>query len=433
MKVDETIESVGRVWQQITILIILHLVFLGCAIIAGLTSASAVAGAMHGVEKLGVWPSLRASHTSLQSVGLGLPVVAGIAAIIYLVTFQRLSMMLGRLPVFRLTYSQPALWKAGKCFDELRKLIHYFDDYTASQGLEDLEVTLGIAIAQYSKEFKEHYGHLVESRIAKADVWSVYHSGFGLLMICSVPILFLSHTTSRSLLLPVGLIVAMVITRCCWEAQMEHVVLGRLRFAIDCAVIFNVKEIREETVQRARSGMGIHEMSYEGVTVFSRAAIDNYLWNDLFGLIHSNAARETQAYSVLLEDLDLAAEMMKPPPRGVQNRKLWVLHYVRKIWPLSKIGALPFIPNEHFRFWITQRLRHTGMEAILARMGDRMDDRLVDEVRRERLRDAVKSNPLQLIDQRAEERPEDVWMADGSFSKWFKKARSRSGKMSPHP
>jgi hypothetical protein len=34
MKVDETIDSFGKVWQQITVLIILHLVFLACAIVA---------------------------------------------------------------------------------------------------------------------------------------------------------------------------------------------------------------------------------------------------------------------------------------------------------------------------------------------------------------------------------------------------------------
>jgi hypothetical protein len=136
MKVDETIESVGRVWQQITTLIILHVVFLAWAILSHVISVPSVASAIHNAERLGVWPSLKAIQTSLQTIGLGLPVVAGISCVIYLVTFQRLSLILGRLPLFKLSYSQPALWRAGKCFDELRKLIHYFEGYTASPALE---------------------------------------------------------------------------------------------------------------------------------------------------------------------------------------------------------------------------------------------------------------------------------------------------------
>src|SRR4051812_39724355 len=183
MKVDETIESVGRVWRQITILITLHLLCLAWAILSHVISVTSVAKALSDAGTLGAWHSLKAMHTALQTVGLGLPLVAGISCIIYLVTFQRLSLILGRLPVFALTYSQPALWRAGKCFDELRKLVYYFEGYTASPELEDLEVTLGLAIAQYKKEFKEHYDEQVESRLATADLCSVYHSGFALLVI----------------------------------------------------------------------------------------------------------------------------------------------------------------------------------------------------------------------------------------------------------
>ena len=99
-------------------------------------------------------------------------------------------------------------------------------------------------------------------------------------MICSAPIIILFHPTYGSLLLPLGLLVCMLITRCCWEAQIERVVLGRLRFALDCALISHVQIVREETISRAKAG-AMNETSYQRVSVFSNAAIDNYLWNGL--------------------------------------------------------------------------------------------------------------------------------------------------------
>jgi hypothetical protein len=419
MKVDETIESVGRVWRQITILITLHLVFLAWAIFSHLISVTSVANALSDAETLGVWPSLKTMHTSLKTIGLGLPAVAGISSVIYLVTFQRLSLILGRLPVFALTYSQPVLWRAGKCFDELRKLIHYFEGYTASPELEDLEVTLGLAIAQYNKEFKEHYDDQVESRLATATLWSVYHSGFALLVICSAPIIILFHPTYRSLLLPLGLLVCMLITRCCWEAQIEHVVLGRLRFALDCALISHVQIVREETIDRAKAGAAIDETSYERISVFSNAAIDNYLWNGLLGLIFQDTARETQAVSVLYDDMNLAVALMKPSP-GPTYQNIWVLHYARLFLPLTQVGALPFIPSDYFRAWLHERLNHPSIGALLERVRHRPDTRFIDAVREERLREALKNDPRSLIEGWPEDRAKDFWTSGGSFSKWRK-------------
>lgn len=427
MKLDETIESVGRVWQQITILITIHLVFLACAIFSHVISVTSVANAWRDAETLGVWPSLKAMHTFLQTIGLGLPVVAGISCVIYLVTFQRLSLILGRLPVFALTYSQPALWRAGKCFDELRKLIHYFEGYTASPELEDLEVTLGLAIAQYNKEFKEHYDEQVESRLTKASLWSVYHSGFALLMICSAPIIFFHPY--RSLLLPLGLLVCMLITRCCWEAQIEHVVLGRLRFAIDCALISHVQIVREETNSRAKAG-AMNETSYERVSVFSNAAIDNYLWNGLFRFIAQDDAQATQALSVLYDDLDLAVALMKPSP-GPSYRNVWVLHYARLFWPWTQPGALPFIRSDYFRAWLHGRLDDRSFEALVERVRHQLDARFIDAVREGRLREALMQDPRQLIEGRPEDRPKDFWASDGSFNKWRKNhPKNESGRPS---
>jgi hypothetical protein len=400
-------------------LIILHLVFLAWAILSHVVSVTSVANPLRDAETLGVWPSLKAMHTSLQTIGLGLPVVAGITCVIYLVTFQRLSLILGRLPVFALIYSQPALWRAGKCFDELRKLIHYFEGYAASPELEDLEVTLGLAIAQYNKEFKEHYDDQVESRLTTATLWSVYHSGFALLVICSAPIIIVFHPTYRSLLLPLGLFVSMLITRCCWEAQIEHVVLGRLRFALDCALISNVQIVREETIARARAGAAMNETSYERISVFSNAAIDNYLWNGLFRLIAQDDARATQAVSVLCDDIDLAVALMKPSP-GPSYRNMWVLHYVRLFWPLTEVGALPFIPSDYFRAWLHERLNYPPIEGLLEKVRHQPDMRLIDAVREERLREALANDPRRLIEGRPEDRPKDVWASGGSFSKWRK-------------
>jgi hypothetical protein len=193
----------------------------------------------------GIAPGIESVSFELQQIGLDLPFVAGAGAVVYVILFQRLSAAIGRLPVIRLSYSQPALWRAGKCFDELSQLARWFEGYTASAALDDLEVTLGLAITQNAKEFKEHYEELVERRQVRAAVWSRYYSGFCLLAFVSL-ILLAWLRRRGDLLLPGGLFVAAFIARCGWEAQIEAVALKRLRFAIDCAIVSG-RKIQDES------------------------------------------------------------------------------------------------------------------------------------------------------------------------------------------
>src|SRR3954454_16947470 len=100
MKVDETLESVGHVWRQVTILIILHLILSVWAIAAGIVYLKNLETLLGDAQRFGFWPVLSRLHATLEGIGLGLPVVTGIVCVVYMVAFQRLSLALGRLPVF---------------------------------------------------------------------------------------------------------------------------------------------------------------------------------------------------------------------------------------------------------------------------------------------------------------------------------------------
>jgi hypothetical protein len=181
----------------------------------------------------------------------------------------------------------------------------------------------------------------------------------------------------------------------------------------------------------------MEEASYQKISVFSTAAIDNFLWDGLYRLIFRDAARRTQALSVLCEDIDLAVALMKPAPPGLSYRELWVLHYVRKLRPLAKVGALPLVPNRSFRVWLYERLEDRAIKELLwlARKsslagessGERenFDARLIDEVRELRLMEFLNQDLGRLIgfieDPPPKEKPEDIQTANGSFRKWLKK------------
>jgi hypothetical protein len=163
----------------------------------------------------------------------------------------------------------------------------------------------------------------------------------------------------------------------------------------------------------------MNETSYQRISVFSNAAIDNYLWSGLFRLIAQDDARATQAVSVLYDDLDLAVALMKPPP-GPSYRNTWVLHYARLFWPWTQVGALPCIPSDYFRAWLHERLNDGSIEVLLERVRRQLDARFIDAVREERLREALIQDPRSLIEGRPEDRPKDFWASGGSFNKWRK-------------
>ena len=147
MTIDETFEGINRLWQEISVIVVLHAVAIGLAIYAHLLPTQIVEREIAAIISL---PELANLRRTLQSIGLDLPFVVGIGILVYVVLFQRFSVAAVNIPMFRLSYSEQALWRAGKCFDELRQLVHFFEGYTASPELADLEVTLGLAVAQYA-------------------------------------------------------------------------------------------------------------------------------------------------------------------------------------------------------------------------------------------------------------------------------------------
>jgi hypothetical protein len=372
MKVDETIDSFGKVWQQITVLIILHLVFLACAIVARVVPLANVRADVQNQKFQIALPKLESLHEDLKKIGLELPVFAGIISVIYLVTFQRLSLVIGKIPVVRLTYSQPALWKAGRRFDELRQLIHQFEGYTASRALEDLEVTLGLAIAQYNKQFEEHYQDLVESKLVAAKICSDYYSGFALLLICSIAILARGHHYcffGRGVLLPLGILLSMLISRCCWEALIEAVVVGRLQFALDCAIISGEQKSSETNIRRASQGSGVEDV-FEEIVSASDAIVDNNIWTSTDPSWRSfktpSLRHKAQVFRVLAADITLAAELAQDQ-QIMDPHRLWVLHLVQPLC-LFLIGALPYVPKKQFQRWMFEQY-WTRIQSLLRSRG----------------------------------------------------------------
>jgi hypothetical protein len=176
----------------------------------------------------------------------------------------------------------------------------------------------------------------------------------------------------------------MVITRCCWEAQIEHLILGRLRFVLDGAVLSNEQIEREETIARARAGANTEDDVFEKTVIYSRSAMDDHIWAGTIRLSAQNMAGLTQAMSVLMDDLELAMDLMRPPKRFVY-RNIWLLNSVRFLWRWTKIGALPRISNTDFRDWLMARLHDSTMERVINEFRGNYDPRYLDPVRHERL------------------------------------------------
>jgi|HubBroStandDraft_4_1064222.scaffolds.fasta_scaffold01166_2 hypothetical protein len=324
MKIDETFESVNRIWQETSVIVVIHAVAFGLAVYAHLIPMRLVS---EGMKSVGSLPEMAALRASLKSVGLDLPLVVGAGLIVYVVLFQRLGALAVRVPMFQLRYSQPALWRAGKCFDELRQLAYWFEGYTASSDLADMEVTLSLAVTQFAKEFKEHHRELVDEKLAGAAMWARYYSGFCLLAFASAFFVMVSASpTKRSLLLPLGLLTAALAARCGWEFQIEQAVLGRLRFALDCAIVSG----REREATKPKE----------------EAAVQRN-WEDSQSL-----ARDADRFSI---ELKLAAALVMLPPPCLPYEHFWALHYARSLWPWpSKDAGLPMVRNESFRAWFVR-------------------------------------------------------------------------------
>jgi hypothetical protein len=333
MTVDETFENVNRLWQEISVIVLIHAVALTLAIYAGLIPFRILSA---GIGTFTSLPELATFRTNLQRIGLDLPLVVVTGTIVYIVLFQRFSDLAVRVPLFRLSYSQPALWRAGKCFDELRQLVRFFEGFTASTELTDLGVTLGLAVTQYAKDFQEHHGRLVDARFASAALWSRYYAGFCFLAFASCILLAVRPFAARELILPGGLLLAALITRCGWEAQIEAAVLGRLTFAIDCAIVSGAKRDAEQPIpdtapdwHLARSGKRPGPNDQESLQPdYKRKAVE----------------------------LELAAALMALPPPCLPYQRFWVLNYVRHLKPFRTIGSLPLVHNETFREWVQSTL-----------------------------------------------------------------------------
>jgi len=314
-------------------IVVMHAVAIGLAIYSGLLPWR---GILEGVAAFTLIPELVSLQASLKRIGLDLVPVVIAATGLYVVLFQRLSAGILHIPKIRLSYSQPALWRAGKCFEELRQLVHWFKDYTASAALEDLEVTVSLAITQHIKEYEEHYTELVGAGTAAAGVCSKYYSGFLVLTISSLYFVLSAHPR-RGMIVPTGLLVAALISRCAWELQIERVVAGRLRFVIDCAIVAGLK--RKENVGGQIARPDQEETEERQMAEFDRMA----------------------------GELKLAGELVKVTKPYLPYGQLWLIHYVRRIRLFANVGSLSFIENEPFRDWLMHLLDKEAEKRTKAR------------------------------------------------------------------
>jgi hypothetical protein len=357
MNVNEVFDGVERLWQELSVIVVIHSVALAFAVVGGLLTWHGLITTLTSSRN---FTELSALRTALDRFGLELPFVVGTAVVVYVILFQKLSASLTKWPICRLSYSQIALWRAGKCFDELRQLIRWFEGYTASTALTDLEVTLELAIAQTAKDYKEHFDDLIGNPQKGAAMWSRYYTGFLLL---AVVLVFLSYRLSlgpKSVLAPGALIVAAMISKCGWEAQVEHIVTGRLQFVTDCGIILGMKRREQDMEVRHRDG---------------RANLENRVR----GTSYAELQQGSPVYSIPLEDeRQLAADLMKLPPPGFPYQELWLLHILRRLLPFAKLGTLSLIRNDVFRSWLheckvlqpratyeTAELAHLRGEALL--------------------------------------------------------------------
>jgi hypothetical protein len=95
MSFDETFKSINRIWQEISVIVVVHAVAIGFGIYAHLIPAQLIT---QGVKSLASLPELSAFRENLVHIGLDLPIVVGVAIVVHVVFFQRLSAAAGQSP-----------------------------------------------------------------------------------------------------------------------------------------------------------------------------------------------------------------------------------------------------------------------------------------------------------------------------------------------
>jgi len=318
-----------------------HAVALVLVIYAHIFSVGSIEQRIVPFESL---PILAEFRTKLQSIGLDLPYVTGAALVVYIVVFQRLSAGIGQLPLVRLSYQQTGIWRAGKCFDELTELARIFEQHLPSSALSDLDVTLELAITEASKDYQDRYRQLVETRHAAAAAWSRYYSAFWLLAVVTIVAAAAAGSGKRAWIAPAGLIAAALVARCGWESQIERSVGARFQYALECARVMASSQQRSERDET----IGAHPPNRE--------------------LTDEDRARKRyEAIKRLLLEAEIAAELLKMPPPGFPYQTVWLLHYVRRIWFLRELGAIPRIKAHVFRSWFERAFNRTAARIGLFR------------------------------------------------------------------
>ena len=102
MKIDETFEGVNRLWQEISVIVLIHAVAVALAMYAHLIPIRTVS---EGIGAFTTLPELTTVRANLQRIGLDLPFVVITGIIVYIVLFQKFSEAAVGIAVFRLSHS----------------------------------------------------------------------------------------------------------------------------------------------------------------------------------------------------------------------------------------------------------------------------------------------------------------------------------------
>jgi hypothetical protein len=334
MKVDEAFEGIERLWEELSVIVVLH----SLAILLALISHLLPLAIFRPLDASHALPELQALRISLARFGADLPSVAGIVMIFYVILFQKISAFITRVPPFRLQYSAVALWRAGKYFDELRTLLHWLKDYSASPTLGDLQVAMDIVVAKNAVQYKEHYDAIVGVPMRGAAMWARYYSGFLLLALSALAFMWRSPGGWRISIAPLGLLLAAIFARCNWEAQIERLVKGRLEFAINSGT---VQGLRESDQQNSND-------NDPSLTETLESALRSF-YNKSRPLALSYDDKSKFVYEVALIN-----DLMQLPAPFLPYGNFWVIHLVRSAGLFSSAGAFPLITNVTFRRWLTE-------------------------------------------------------------------------------
>src|SRR5262249_21655127 len=129
------------------------------------------------------------------------------------------------------------------------------------------------------------------------------------------------------------------------ESQIEKLVKGRLRFAVDCGIISGAKNMQAPEMH--------------------------------FGPLQEEERRRElhdKSIAVRYRELVLAISLLRLPPPCLPYHNIWFLHFLRQLWPFRHVGSVPMVRNESFRSFCEYEYGRFGKEIVPPRLEEVEDE-----------------------------------------------------------